>query len=439
MRKMMLSKVLWGAAALLLLLPVCAEEAPPAPTPAATPSLSLQDCLAIALKNQADILVGQNSVQSAKARVTQSKSGYYPQLAVSNTLFVSRAGGNTGGSGLGNTGTGTALSVSQNFYDGGIREANVRGAAANVLQDRYALDRTTQTVTFAVTSDYLAVLRQQKLASVTDAQVKYLQGQLTLVQTRVELGASAKVDTLPVQSSLANALVDQLATRNAVRTAAVTLQNDMGVNPGADFAVQDIVLPTDAPIQSLDAYTALGLAKRPDVLQTKAGVESAKASTSARKILLRPYPVVSGQFDQPLSGSKSNVMTINGGLAFDLFDGGNNRAAYHDAQANLSSAQVRAAQVEKDIRANVQSAYLNLTNAKERLAASDLSVQSAQQNLDAQQERYQQGLAIPLDLLNAQLTLITAQSNAVQARYDYYTALAQIDYATGTQGGLYGK
>ena len=70
---------------------------------------------------------------------------------------------------------------------------------------------------------------------------------------------------------------------------------------------------------------------------------------------------------------------------------------------------------------------------------SPVSLQAAQKNYDAQQDRYKQGLAIPLDLLNAQVDVATAQSNAIQARYDYYTSYAQLEYAIGKQGGLYAR
>ena len=39
-------------------------------------------------------------------------------------------------------------------------------------------------------------------------------------------------------------------------------------------------------------------------------------------------------------------------------------------------------------------------------------------------------------MLNAEVQLTTAQTNEVQARYDYYTSIAQLDYSTGKQGGL---
>lgn len=398
------------------------------------PPLSLRECIDLAQQQQTDILTGKNDLVSAKARQTQSQSSYFPQVSVTTNAF--KLGSSTPVAGRT---TGTTLSVNQTLYDGGIREASIRGAKASILSTTYGLDRTRQMVTYAVTRDYFALLRAQKLAEVAASKVKYLEGQLALVQARVQAGDAAEVDALPVEASLANARVDRLATTNAVRTAGIQLQQTIGLKIQAQFAVQDYTADPAPAQESLDAYLKVAQAARPDYLQAKAGITTAKSSVDASKIKLLPYPFISGQYDQPFRSANKDTLSITGGLVFDLFDGGSNRAAYHQAQANLSNAELRAAQLQKDIEADVQSAYLTLQNAKERLDASALSEKAAQKNMDAQEERYKQGLAIPLDLLNAQVNVVTAQSTAVQARYDYYTALAQLEYATGQQGGLYGK
>lgn len=409
---------------LLWLGPVLAEEAAP------TPSLTLQDCIAIALQQQIDILVGEETVAGAKDREKQAKAAYYPQVSVQDSRTLVKSGRAIGQL------NGTSLSVSQNFYDGGVREAQIRGARAGVLQSVFGLERTKQTVVFNVTSDYLALLRAQQLVGVQDARVKYLEEQHAWVQTRVEVGDAAKVDLLPVEAQLANAVVDQLSARNSVRTAAVQLQSRMGLSPQLEFPIQEVAAPTTTEIGGLDDYLKVALASRPEIGQTEAAVESARSSVQSARIALRPRPVISGQFNQPFSGQGGSSLAITGGIAFDLFTGGRNQATYQEARTSLSTAELRAAQLEKDIQADIQKAYLNLTSAKDRLAASDLSLQAAQTNFDAQEGRYKQGLAITLDLLNAQSEVVTAQSNAVQARYDYYTSTAQLQYAIGKQGDL---
>lgn len=425
----MLTKWLYHSALLcaltLFLLPAAAQEST-APAP-----LSLQDCITLAQKNQADILAGQYSLTATEARAVQAKSSYYPQVSLSNTAFTMNSGASM------NRSNGTSISITQNFFDGGLRAATLRAAKANITQSTSGLARTKQSVVFDVTRDYFDYLRAQQLADVNAAKTKYLEGQLALVQERVRVGDAAEVDSLPVESSLANARVDQLSAKNSVRTAAILLQQAMGLTPQADFAVQDYTLAAPVMVKPLDAYVKAAMVSRPDVSEVKANVMSVKASLDTAKIQQRPRPVISGDYSQPVFSGDKSGFSVSGGIVFDIFNGGSTKAAVHEAQANLSTAELRAKQLAKDIEADVQNAYLNLNSAQERLTASDISVKVAQRNLDTQDERYKQGLAITLDLINAQVEVVTAQSNAVQARYDYYTALAQLEYATGTQGELY--
>lgn len=393
--------------------------------------LSLEECIAIALSDQSDILIGGNNVQVATQRVVQAKSSYYPQISLNADALANSENP------LNDVETGSTLTVTQTFYDGGLRESRVRGAKANVTQNACGLARTQQSVVFVVTRDYFNLLRAQRLAEVSATQVHYLEEQLRLIQSRVQLGDAAPADAVPVEATLANARVDLLAAQNAVRTTAIQLQQHMGISTQEEFAVQDYSGATDVSLASTDEYISQAYLSRPDLTQARAAIDIAKANTSTAKINLYPRPVLSGRFEQPLFNGDDSRYLISGGIEFDIYDGGYNKAFYRETQFNQSSAEIRAVQLAKDIRAEVQNAYLNVVNARERLAASEFSLRAAQINFNVQEERYTQGLAISLDLLNAQFDLVRAQSTAVQAQYDYYTALAQLAYATGTQGACH--
>lgn len=396
--------------------------------PAATAPLSLSQCIATALQRQTDVLVGEQSVTAAQAQYTQARSGYYPQVSVQYNKNLVTSGTQYNGV------DGPSVSVTQNFYDGGLREAKVARSNYTVEQVDASLDRTKQTVIYSVTSSYLALLRAQHLATVDDKRVEYINGQLEMVRACAAAGSTAEVDVLPIEAQLANARVDQLAAKNSIRTAAINLQLAMGLTPAADYAIQDVKLPSKITIPTQDECLKLALEQRPEVNETKAGIGVAQASVKSAKIALRPQPTISGTLEQPLTGGNKQIYSINAGISFDVFDGQSNQAAYREAKANLTSAELRSEQTVKDITADVQNAYVTINNSHERVDASTLSVAAAQRNLDAQDERYKRGLAIPLDLLNAQLELSTARSNEVEAEYDYLTALAQLHYAMGKQG-----
>jgi outer membrane protein len=398
------------------------EPKPPAP-------LSLQDAINIALQNQIDIKVGQNNVTISKGRLTQARSSYFPQIAIQNNTFHSGTRGV-----LGTTNNGTAIVASQNIYDAGLREAQVRGSRYGVKQTSANLIRTTQTVTFDVTTGYYNVLRTRHLAEVAESNVKYNEALREIVQTRAEIGTAAKSDVLPVDAQLANARVALVSAQNDLRTAQVQLQNTMGVTPQPGFDVVDVTAAPQFQIQPVDSYIQTGVAVRPDVAANKAAIGVAKAATTQARIPLYPQPRISADYQHGFGTNIANSHEIVGSIVWDIFNGGNNRAAYREAKAGQASAIDLEQQALKDVNAQVREAYLNLTSAQERLSASDVGLAAAQSNYDVQSAKYKEGLAITLDLLNAEVQVVTAQTNQVQARYDLYTAIAQLQFAVGNQG-----
>lgn len=392
--------------------------------------LSLQDCIKVALQNQIDVLSAQNNVSTAKSRAIQATSSYFPQLSIQNNAFQWGSQ-----SVLNRSSLGTALSVNQSFFDGGLREANVSSARYSVKQNTAQLSRTTQTVAFNVASAYYDVLRAKRLADVAQANVKYTEELRDQVKTRAELGDAAQVDVLPVEAQLATAQVNLLSAKNTVRTSSLGLQSAMGLSPTTGFDIQDVATVKEPTVGILQEYVKQAEGSRPDVIATQASLGSARSSVRSAKINLWPRPVITGQYQRQISGGFTTSGTqIIGGLVFDIFNGGANRAAFQEAKTRQLNADQQEKQIYKDIQVQVEEAYLNLTSSKERLAASETSLAASRKNYDVQRERYNQGLAITLDLLNAELQLTTAQTNEVQARYDYYTAISQMDYATGKQG-----
>ncbi|HEX2948794.1 MAG TPA: TolC family protein [Armatimonadota bacterium] len=402
------------------------EQQPPASTPA---PLTLHQCIEAALGHQSDVLVGQNNVVAAKARSVQAKAGYFPQVTVQSTKgFIATKKSNSVDN------DGTSLQLTQNIYDGGLREAKVANAAFAKKQYDATLIRTQQTVVDTVTKAYLELLRAQGLADVADQRVAYIEGQQKMIKARVEAGDAAEVDVFPIDAQLANAHVDQLTAKNTVRTSAIQLQKSMGFIPTESFAVAAVAFPEKISVPKLEECLTIAQQQRPEILEAKAGIDVAKSSVKVAKINMYPRPVITAQFDQLLSTNSDQSYGINAGIVYDIFNGKSLKAAYQEATADLSSAEIRAAQTPKDINAEVQNAHVNITNAAERMKASAISVTSAKKNLAAQEERYQQGLAIPLDLLNAQLEVTTAENSAVEAQYDYLEALTELHYAMGSKG-----
>lgn len=385
---------------------------------------TLQDCINIAMENNASIRASRNNVSSAKLREIASKSGYYPSISAESTIFTAASEDSMANNG-------TDISVSQNIYDGGIREATVKEARYDLLQSESNMARLEQSIKYNVSTAYFEALRAKRLADVANASVKYNELLRDQIQEKLNVGSAAQVDLLPVEAQLANSRVSLLSARNNVRTALINLQNQMGQRVDHEFDIEDIDTPMEFS-DSLESSLANALSARPDIIQYKAATETARAAERIAQIALYPVPGISAQYQARISdGSNNDEARVMGTISFDIFNGGSNRAAYKVAQNNTENALIQEEQIQKDIAADVEEAYLNLIDAKERMTASELSLAAAKDNYSAQKERYAQGLGITLDLLNAEVQVTTAESDSVQAKYDYCIAIAQMEYAIG--------
>jgi len=89
------------------------------------------------------------------------------------------------------------------------------------------------------------------------------------------------------------------------------------------------------------------------------------------------------------------------------------------------------------VQVDVQQAYIALVQARNRVAVANVGLGQAREAFRLARVRYnagvsqQTGVSPQLELSNAQTTLAQAQSNQVNALYDYNSARAQLDHAVG--------
>jgi outer membrane protein len=397
----------------------------------AAPALTLKDAVELALKNQSGILKAERDLAGAKYGLTKENSAYFPNLSIGYSQGVINA---DKGKAVGNS----SLTAGINIYDGGQRDLNVKKSKLGVDSSNSTLEKSKQGVINTVTGAYFELLSAKKLNEVKKLNMKLLTGQLDLIKARVEVGDAAAVDTLPVEVKVANARVGLLSSNNSIKKSAIQLQNAIGIPITTNFDIEDFP-PQQITIDTLDNYINIAKSNRPEILISKAVVETAKVNINIKKFNNQIIPTVNGSWDCTLVGKEKSSYKITAGVTYSIFDGGANKADINAAKTSLESAIIGQKQTDKDIQLQVQTAYIDVIDAIELIKYSDLSVKSAQTSYDAQEEKYKLGLGTTLDLLNAQNDLVTAQSNAVTANYDYYINIGKLEYATGKQGVLYGN
>lgn len=397
---------------------------------------NLKDCLDYAMANHSYVLSAQKRVEASRADVTRARSGYLPKLSADSDYSHSdftgaesargTAGIDSSGSRLSHT-----LSLTQTLLDGWRTPTAVRQASASERAALADLDQARQQRVLAVTTAYFESLLAGRLAEIAQQTVREVEEQRVLIQARIDAGDAAQIDIYPVDVQLAEAKLASIRTGNSKRVAANALRNAIGLPPGPALELVDAgELPPGVP--SLEECVTAALRDRPDLASAAADIDSQRAALSFARLQRRPVPAASAVYRRGYGDSAyDSEWQIGAGLTMYVFDGGALAADVRSARARLESLDLNYEQMVRDIRTEVEQAYLNHISALEQLEATRSNVALARTNVEVAREKYQVGLGIPLEITVAERQYSEAQANHAQALYDSHITRARLDTAMG--------
>ena len=422
-------------------------------------ALTLDDVITIALREHGDVGAAEMNYFGAVEGVTSARSSLYPQITADldyNYQNGNRTVTNNSSSSFSSSGITSNLSISQNIFDGGKTQATVQQAKSQALGAVGAVGTARNNLAYTVATNYYNQLLDEKLVQQHQEEVSLAQQQLDMIQAQVDAGTAARSDVQGVQVNLSQAQFDLVTSQNNLQTAQIALRQSMGLGRGPALKLQEpslsenVVptppsangkstftlpplppLPVVAPLKNLDEYLAQAQKLRPDILQANANVDQSKAQVSLAKIAQRPQISVSAGYNiEPLETQNRGV-TFGAGVSIPIFDGGGRKADERAAEDALKADQIRLAQLQKDVAADVEETYVNVSGEAQRIKNAQALVVSARTNFQTASEKYQLGLGIVLDVVNAQTQLFSAQTSLTQALYDYQLALADLERAVG--------
>jgi len=177
------------------------------------------------------------------------------------------------------------------------------------------------------------------------------------------------------------------------------------------------------------------MAQRPDLLSLELNRRNAQQSVSKARTEYLPSLNLTGQVDwnsQNIVGDNGRSWAVMAVLQWNLFDGLATRANVKEALALSSRIKLQEEQSRSAAQLQVRQAYYNVTASRDRIAATESSIQEAEEGLRIVQKRYETGMTPFVDVLGAESSLIRARTNALQALYDNNIAHAELKLAEGT-------
>ena len=256
---------------------------------------------------------------------------------------------------------------------------------------------------------------------------------LKVIEKFYDEGKSSSYDVSLSRVSLANIKTALIRSENGFDLAKHSLINILNVSETNIELVGELQYhPKEFDIDNLinDA-----LINRPEIKQTSLQEDISKLLVKLASTGNKPNIVVSGytEWQNTKLESKNwyNSWTAMALLTMPIFDGFSTYQKTQQAKANVEQVKLFIDSLKEDIKFEVRTAYLNYKQANDSIEANKENVDAAKGNLTTAQERFQLGLMTNIEVKDAQLSLTQAETNYIQALYDYNVAIASLEYAIG--------
>lgn len=406
--------------------------------------ISLDLAISMAERNAPAAIQAEGTEKTSKAAKVSAIGAIMPSATLSAGRVIQFGGGvtrvNSNGEAVAISGAptnSTGFSLNMALFDGGQRLYTLRTANSDIAAAEANRVAVKYNVALQVKQQYYAVLAALESRDAAELQMSQASEQFKTSVAKVRAGVATRSDSLRGVIQIGNAQLALITAQSNKEAADAALTRLVGseVPVTADPAsVQEnmAALPDSA---QLAALAKAG----PAVQQAQANVEAAEESWHASKATY--LPSLSANYSRTGSGTDSRFglgdgpFSYNGRLTFSLSYPVFNNFLREEQVVRARVTEVNAEVTLRDTQLGAQQSltqYIGaLRGASQRVAVQVASVAAAEEDVRVQQQRYNIGASVLLDLITSQAALAQAQQALIQARYDYRIARAQLEALIG--------
>lgn len=397
-------------------------------------TLTLAECISVALEQSPATRATWLAARSAAARVGEERAPYLPTLSAGASAVRSDTPEFRDDGLSPQTDLSAGFSVRYLLFDGGLRSARVRGAAAELLAANFRHNTTLQDVAVIVEVAYHERLASKALARVAEETVKRSEIHVELARARFTLGLAARFDVLKAETEKADSDLALVRARSLVRIAQGRLAQAMGLRVSESFEVED--LPQDLRKQELADVERLleeAARQRPELQAARAQVEARRADVSAATSEYWPTVAAFGDYgwrDQE-SPHVRDEWAVGVGVNLPLFMGFGRAYRGERARSDLARAVAEHEGLLRGVELEMWTAYSRVLEAGEAVEAAKKLVAAAEEGARVAEGMYRGGTGSIIELVDSLTARTASRTKEVQAVLDWYTAMARFERAAG--------
>jgi outer membrane protein len=395
--------------------------------------ISADDAIAIAMKNNFDVLISRNDADISKMNNTSGNAGMLPSvvatgsdnLAFNNSTFRQSSDVEMKHTKNGTNSINAGVELNWTLYDGGKMFVT-----KNKLNEIEALgeiqfrDQVLQTVYNVVIAYFNVVKQQQQLVSINKV-ISFNQERVTILQTSFNSGSSAKNNLLQAKIDLNVSKENSITQQSIIISSKRNLNQVLSLN--IDSTAYDVIdsIPleyTPDRAELLDKiYTSNTniLTLQKEIVIAKLSVDQFKADRLPKINLNSGY-----NFQYSNNTSETSIFNriygprIGGSISFPIFQGGNISRLIATSKIQLQSAEFNLESTKILVNTQLLNALTDFENQQNLLSIEKENSDLVKENLEISLQRLRFGQTTALEVRQAQQSYEDSMTRLVNFKYN---------------------
>lgn len=420
---------------------------PPAPERNEELAMSLEQLFRTAEEHNTSIKSFQSAIQEAEAGVKAAKSEQLPDVDAS--LSFSYLGGgwisdrdfkNAVGIHIPHYGSNLAIQASWTVYTGGAIRSGINLSQLQADMAQTNAQENRQRVRMLLTGHYLQLHNLKNQQRVFDENIALTETLIEQTRKRQSEGVVLKNDIIRYELQLEQLKLGRTQVQNQVKivnhqlVTALGIEEDISILPTEVFEVESDAVEAENAWQQAATYNA------PALKQAQLGIEMSQQKERLERSARRPTIALIAEehLDGPITveipnlNKNLNYCFVGVGMKYRFGSLYKNSKRIRQARIATETARHQQQATIEHVENAVQAGYTDYETTLTELDTSKKSVELAQHNYSVISNRYQNGLALVTDMVDAANQRLDAQLALVNSRIKVLFNYYNLKYITGT-------
>ena len=415
---------------------------------------SLKRCIDYAIEHNITVRQTANQAEQSKVEVNTAKWARLPSLNGSagqswnwgrtQTAVADEETGeyNTVYVNTNNNGTNFSLSAGVPIFTGLQLPNEYALAKLNLKASLADLAKAKEDVAINIASAYLQVLFNDELHNVALGQVQLSREQYDRISRLAQEGKASPAEVAEAKARVAQDELNVVQTDNNYRLALLDLSQLIELDTPEGFLIEaPAELAEPSPLTPPDEIYQMALAGKPVIQAAKYRLEGSERSIRIAQSGYYPqinlngsigtsyYSTIDRSFSQQMQDNFSKYVGFS--LSVPLFNRLATRNRVRTARLQRDNYALQLDNAKKTLYKEIQQAWYNAAAAISKYHSSQAAAQASEKSFRLTQKKYETGQAYAVEYNEAKQNLMQAQSDELQAKYEYLFRNKILDFYQG--------